>query len=193
MEPVGLDRLEQQIDRLKREYDLFLAGRRRSEPIRLRDEVAREVLRVTRSPGASTASRFRAKTLAYRFQALDAQVRHLQELRASRKKEGAAEGGGDTGGAVVFDRSCLDDAAALDGYVRRLHRAVGELSGGASPLSTETLRERIVVEVRRQLDDPGVLGVRFSVVEAERGGKLRGEVLRAPAVDTAAEEEPGGE
>jgi len=179
VESLGLDRLEQQIDRLKREYDLFLAGRRRSEPTRLREEVSREVLRVTRNPGASTASRFRAKTLAHRFQALESQVRHLQELRASRKKDDASAGG-EGQGEVLFDRSCLDDPAALDGYVRRLHRAVAAVGGPGVP-SAESLRERIVTEVSRQLADPAVRGVRFSVVAAERGVKLRGEVLRQSA------------
>jgi len=177
LEPHGLDRLEQQIDRLKREYDLFLAGRRRSEPSRLRDEVAREVLRVTRNPGVSTASKFRAKTLAHRFQALESQVRHLQELRASRRKEGAGDSGVGNR-SVLFDRSCLEDPAALDGYVRRLHRAVGEAAGGTPALSVGSLRDRLVEEVRRQLQDPRVVGVRLLVVEGERGVKVRGEVLR---------------
>jgi len=189
VEPLGLDRLEQQLDRLKREYELFLAGRRRSEPSRLRDEVAREVLRVTRHPGVSTAAKFRAKSLAHRFQSLETQVRQLQDLRSTRKKEGGIGGAEDRG--VLFDRSSLEDPAVLEGYVLRLHRAVGRLAGGTTPLTTESLRERIVEEVRRQLQDPGVLGVRFSAVEADRGVKLRGEVLRARADDPAVD--PGNE
>jgi hypothetical protein len=186
VEPFGLDRLEQQIDRLKREYDLFLAGRRRSEPSRLRDEVARDVLRVTRNPGASTATRFRAKSLAHRFQALESQVRHLQELRAGRKREGAGGEGED--GPVLFDRFSLEEPGVVEGYVLRLHRAVGRLSGsGASVFSRDVLRDRVVEEVRRQLQDPGVLGVRFSAVETERGVKLRGEVVRASLAESERE------
>jgi len=173
----GLDRLEQKIDRLKREYDLFLAGRRRGEPIGLRDEVQREVLGITRHPWTSTAARFRAKTLAHRFQAVESQLRHLVEMRAARKPKGSTERAEDA--EVLFDRASLEEGAILNGYVLRLHRSVAKLvAAGEAVPEPEVLRKRIEAEVRRQLQEPDVMGVRFRVEAGERGPRILGEVVR---------------
>lgn len=189
MDLQGLDRLESKMDRLKREYDLFLAGRRRGEPVALRDEVQREVLTLTRHPWPSTAARFRARTLAHRFQALEAQVRHLAEMRAARKAK--AEPEPPEGAEVLFDRACLEQAALLERYVRRLHQSVARLVPASQLPDPAVLRQRIEAEVRRQLREPGVAGIRFRVEAGERGARIRGEVVRAapprPADPQAAE------
>lgn len=174
----GLDRLETKMDRLKREYDLFLAGRRRGEPVALRDEVQRDVLALTRHPWPSTAARFRARTLAHRFQALEVQVRHLAEMRAARKAK--AEPEPPEAAEVLFDRACLEEGALLERYVQRLHRSVARLVPAGALPDPAVLRQRIETEVRRLLQEPGVAGVRFRVEAGERGARIRGEVVRAP-------------
>jgi hypothetical protein len=177
-----LNLLDQKIDRLKREYDLFLAGTRRVEPTALRDEVAREVLRITRSPLSSTAARFRVRTLAHRFQAIEVQLKNLVERRASRP---AARADGDRGDppTVMLDRAALENPASVEIHLRRMHRAVADATGNPSPPPPlKSLKERILQEARRHLDHPGVLGVRFSVVTSDEGKtKIRGEVVQSPA------------
>ncbi len=172
-----LDKLSRKIDRLKREYDLFLAGKRRGEPIALHDEVQREIMGATRHPWTATVQRFRAQGLAHRFQALEAQVRHLVDMRNNRARDAAPEDNGSS--SCLFDRASLEDERILNRYVDRIQRAVAKALGdrGGAP-SPEELRGRIRAEVQRRLAQPKVLGVRFSVVEGEKGPKLRGEVVR---------------
>lgn len=175
----GLDRLETKIDRLRREYDLFLAGRRRGEPVSLRDEVRREVLALTRHPWSSTVGRFRAKGLAHRFQALESQVRHVLEIRTGRKPKGPAEP--PRGVEVLIDRSCLQEKGVFLGCVAQLHRRLLKAAGDAKPPAIEALSDRIEAEVRRRLQEPGVVGVRFRVAEGEGALKIRGELVRTDA------------
>jgi hypothetical protein len=176
-----LNLLEQKIDRLKREYDLFLAGTRRVEPTALRDEVSREILRITRSPLSSTAARFRVRTLAHRFQAVEVQLTNLLERRAGRH---AARADGDRGDppTVMLDRAALENPASVELHLRRMHKAVAEATGNPSPPPLKTLKERLLQEARRHLDHPGVLGVRFSVVTSDEGKtKIRAELVQSPA------------
>ncbi|MBE0616745.1 MAG: hypothetical protein IH608_02300, partial [Proteobacteria bacterium] len=125
------------------------------------------MLRLTRHPWASTAARFRAKALAHRFQALESQVRHLVDMRAARKQKASNEPPESAG--VLFDRACLEEGTILDGYVLRLHREVARLVVAGEAPGPEVLRKRIVAEVRRQLQEPDVVGVRFRVEAGERG------------------------
>lgn len=176
-----LDRLEQKIEKLKREYDLFRTGQRKTEPTALRSELEKQVLRLTRFPFASTAMRFRMKTLAHRFQAVAAQARNLAELQARKQLAQTPQRPEDR--AVLIDRAALDNPSALDSYLKRLHRAMAETAttaDGQKPApSFDALKRRLLAEARRQLERPEVSGVRFSVVEGEGGAKLRGEILEA--------------
>jgi len=63
----------------------------------------------------------------------------------------------------------------VDRIQRAVAKALGDRGGAPSP---GELRARIQAEVQRRLAQPKVLGVRFSVVEGEKGPKLRGEVVR---------------
>ncbi len=172
-----LDGLEERIERLRREYDLFLAGERRAEPADLRGEIERTILRLVASPLLNTADRFRVNTLAHRFRAVEARVRKLLERREARAR--AAGGGGQLREcpSVVIDRALLERPATLDRYVRRLHREVERACGGQAPITAAELRERLVETARAQVARPGVRAVRFRV--DSQGGKprIRGEIL----------------
>lgn len=172
-----LDRLERKIDRLRREYDLFLAGRRRGEPSALRDEIEREVRRLTRNPLSSTATRFRAKSLAHRFQAVETQVRNLVELRSSRKKR-ESNGSGETA-SVVLDRAALRNPRFVERHVRALHQSLmSMLPEGVEGPALDTLRQRLLDQAERLTAQEGVFAVRFSAVVS--GGskiRIRGDVL----------------
>jgi hypothetical protein len=177
VDPVSreLDRLEQKIDRLKREYDLFLAGKRRGEPLSLRGEVEKEILRLTRSPLSSTAIRFRTRTLAHRFQAVEAQVRNLVEFRISRRRTPQPEP--EDGAAVLLDRVAVDNPESVANQLERIEKAIAEAAGGLASPPFAVIREKLFEEARRYVERPDVLGVRFSVIEKDGRAKIRGKIV----------------
>lgn len=180
MEPSAreLDLLEQRIELLRREYDLFLAGRRRGEPTALRAEVEREVLRLTRHSFSSTSLRFRLGALAHRFRSGEAQVRRLLEQRESRRR-GAEPPAAAPRAEVVLDRVAVANPKAVEGDLVRLHRALVEALGEQGGPTLDALRARLVEEARRALERPGMRGVRFWLAEDEAGAvRLRGEAVR---------------
>lgn len=143
----------------------------------MRDEVERDVRRLTRRPLSSTAIRFRAKSLAHRFQAVEAQVRNLLELRASRRRR--RENGGGEAPSVVLDRAAIRNPRSVERHVRSLHRAVvSMLPDGVEAPALDTLRERLMSQAERLTGQAGVLGVRFSaVMNGKEKVRIRGEVL----------------
>ena len=188
MSPVAwqLDDLETRIDKLRREYDQFFAGRRRGAPIVLRDEVERLILKLTRDPSSSTAVQFRLRTLAHRFRATDGQVRQRiegGERRTARKAKDAAVRAKET--SVLLDAAAVANPAAVRSHLLRMHRAVRDGAGdNAQELSLDRLQERLMGEANKQLQQPGVKGVRFRVVQGEGGTRIRGEVLEEPDATT---------
>ncbi len=175
-----LDRLERRLDELRREYDLFFAGRRRGEPLGPRNEAAREVLRLTARPVTSTALRFRVLALAHRFRALEAQTRQLQQVRENRRRAAPREEPAVAPGppSLVIDRTALADPAALATDLERLQSAVALAQGEKKAPTVEALGKRLFAEAQRQLDRPGVAGVRFYLATDPSGAvRIRGEVL----------------
>lgn len=62
-----LDRLEEDIKRLKGEYDQYFAGVLKREPYHLREEIERAILQQSRRRINNTALRFRFNALVARF------------------------------------------------------------------------------------------------------------------------------
>lgn len=171
-----LNRLEEKILRLKREYDLFLAGQRRTEPVSLKDEIDREIRALSRNPLRSTAARFRMTSLAHRFRALEDQVRNIVDQRTNRRKD--AEGAdAQPPPSVLVDRAALENPRAIERHLRSLYRELVATLGDHPAPPLETLKSRLLEEARRLVERPGVLGVRFTVVEEARGPRIRGELL----------------
>lgn len=173
-----LDELEVRIEKLRREYDLYFAGRRRGAPIVLRDDAERLILKLTRDPSSSTAVQFRLRTLAHRFRALDMQVRQrieAAERRVARKATEAAEA---EEASVLLDAAAVDNPGVVRAHLLRIHRAVQQSPGGnGAALPFERLQQRLLEEARRQLLQPGVKGVRFRVIAGVDGARIRGEVV----------------
>ncbi|MBI5015709.1 MAG: hypothetical protein HZB55_09500 [Deltaproteobacteria bacterium] len=178
MDPAGpdLDRLEEKIQRLKREYDLFLAGQRRGEPVSLHDELDREIRRLSRYPLTSTVARFRMSSLAHRFRALETQIRSLLDQREARKRDGEPRPAPGPA-SVVVDRAALENPRAIEAHLRALHRALAESLNGRTPPPVEGLKARLLEEARRLVERPGVAAVRFTLVCEEKGPRIRGELL----------------
>ncbi len=167
--------LEQRIEALRKEYDHFLSGVRRTEPEKMRRDLERELRRLVGSPLLTTAERFRVTSLAHRFRALESRVRNLMERREARKARAGTEARG--GAEIVVDRPLLGNPAALERYVGRLHREISRASGGRAPVSLETLRDRIVAAAGAHLDREGVAGVRFRVEVSDGRPRVKGDVL----------------
>ncbi len=146
----------------------------------LRGEIERTLLKLVASPLLNTADRFRVSTLAHRFRAVEARARKLLERREARARGTAGAPRPTEAPSVVIDRALLERPAALDRYVRRLHREVERACGGQAPITAAELREKLVETARAQVTRPGVRAVRFRV--DSQGGKprIRGEILPEP-------------
>ncbi len=172
----SLDKLEKKLLQLKREYDLFLAGRLRVEPGALRSDVEREILRFSRYPFHSTAARFRMNSLAHRFRALETQMRNLLEIRVERKR--AAEQRGTEGPpVVVVDRAAIDDPKRISSQLQSLHAALLDRLGERPAPSLEVFQSRLLDSARSIMAKPGPKAVRFTLSSGENEPKLRGEIV----------------
>lgn len=176
-----LDRLEQKLNRLKREYDLFLAGQRRGEPTSLRDELEKEIISLTKYPFHSTASKFRMRNLAHRFRALETQIRQLADQKRTKKKEEEERTAEVAPLSVLVDHAALEQPSAVARHLRAMQKALGAARPDRQPPSLDSLRQRFFDEARKILARPGVRGVRFILTQGEKGPKIRGEVLSDPS------------
>ena len=87
-----LDRIEGEVDALKRQYDLFFQGNRRSEPVEERRNVEWMVRRVGQRRIINTSDQFRFHGLQSRFYSLSnlwaRMIRDLEEGRLARDASG---------------------------------------------------------------------------------------------------------
>ena len=86
--------------------------------------------------------------------------------------------------SVLTARASSGELFWFPEWLTRKYRKPEPLTGpekrrGNAP-SFEALRSRMLAEAQRQLDQPGVQGIRFSVVAGQGGAKLRGEVMLDP-------------
>jgi hypothetical protein len=88
-----LDRIEAEIAGVKRQYDLFFQGYRRSEPSELRREADETIRRMGQRRIINTNDQFRFHTLQSRFYSLSnlwmRMIRDMEEGRLSRDPSGA--------------------------------------------------------------------------------------------------------
>jgi hypothetical protein len=89
----ALDRIEAEIAGVKRQYDFFFQGARRSEPSDLRREVDETIRRMGQRRIINTNDQFRFHTLQSRFYSLSnlwmRMIRDLEEGRLGRDPSGA--------------------------------------------------------------------------------------------------------
>jgi len=170
-----LDILEQKISQLKREYDLYLAGRRRTEPLDLQAQIHNEILRLTRFPFPSTAVQYRLRTLGHRFQAVNTQAKNLLDARNTRRlKSEKAEAGRDP---LVWDAKTLSDPKSMEEGVQQILK---QMAGKTSKTMDDaaSLRDKLGKAVKAHLDKPGVKAVRFRVVDDGNGPKVKGDLIK---------------
>lgn len=137
-----LDRLEASVVELKRQYDLFFQGGRRSEPVEERRALETHVRRMGQRRLVNTADQFRFNAIQGRFFALQnlwaRTVRDLEEGRLVRDAGGTAR-------RALGQQDTVEESH-LDAVMERLReaRAACGLSAGEEELAAirETLRER---------------------------------------------------
>jgi hypothetical protein len=172
-----VQKLEQKMGSLKHEYDLFLAGNRRTEPLELRRQVEREVLMLSKSPIASTVFKFQVKTLSYRFRSFENQMRNLIERRDKRELITNKSVAAKTIAPVIIDDAVMKNPALINSRIEALVKAAGSKSGQKMKLSSKDLQEMMLDKARSVVGKNDVKAVMFSIVDSEKGPKVKGEVI----------------
>jgi hypothetical protein len=152
--------LETKITMLKRDYDHYFLGQRPREPIQLRSEVQKQILRHSNTPIQNTAARFRFNSINSRFQAFKRQwdvtlrqidsgtyKRHLFKAALHTRNAGAKQEGGVAAppperGAALFD-AYRDAALACGQNVKGL---TPEKLRGVVAQQEEKLRKKLGCE-----------------------------------------------
>jgi hypothetical protein len=174
--------LNREIDELKREYDLYLAGLRKTEPIGQRAQLERKVVLLARTPVSSTVFKFQAKTLAHRFRALETQLKNLMDAREAKHKV-SEQVQTKQPSAVIIDNTVINNPKLV---VDRVRRMVTELNkknldqDDAMSLDPENFCNALVGKAKTMVGKGEVRAVRFQIVESDGEHKVKGEVIGAP-------------
>lgn len=172
-----LDQLESDLVDLKHEYDLFLSGKRRDEPMKERKELETKLQVSSRRAIVSNADKLRFNNLSVRYWTLanlwTRTVRDLEEGRMHRDSGGiVARGSGDRRGTgEPVDREHIERAANA---LLEARRSCG-LSGDASDI--RSLRESLYARAKEISASAGGKKVEF-VVSVEGGKPKVKAVLR---------------
>ena len=165
-----LDQIEAEIANVKRQYDLFFQGIRRSEPSDKRKEVEETIRRMGQRKIVNTNDQFRFNNLQTRFYSFSnlwmRMVRDLEEGRLIR----------DPSGALVHGRSPASDPvepAHLDQVIGELmdaRRSCG-LPAGEEDLSAT--REALLARAREIAGKSGANKVEFRISVEEGKPKIK--------------------
>ena len=174
-EPKGmLDRLEQDLAALKHEYDLFLNGKRRAEPMKERKELEMKLLVGSRRTIVGNADQLRLNNLSGRYWTYanlwTRTVRDLEEGRMHR----------DIGGSVrrtSVERSELVDREHVDRAAEALLEARRSCGLAGDPSDIPSLRDTLYARALEISASGGGKKVEF-VVSVEGGKPKVKAVLR---------------
>jgi len=165
-----LDQIEAEIANVKRQYDLFFQGIRRSEPSDKHREVEETIRRMGQRKIVNTSDQFRFNNLQTRFYSFSnlwaRMVRDLEEGRLTR----------DPSGALVSARSSASDpvdSAHLDqviGELMEVRKACG-LPAGEEDLSAT--RETLLARAREIAGKSGANKVEFRISVEEGKPKVK--------------------
>lgn len=166
---VALDRIEADIVELKRQYDLFFQGNRRSEPIEERRILEWMVRRMGQRRIPNTSDQFRFNTLQGRFHSLanlwTRMVRDLEEGRLARDASGAVR--------VEPGEEAPVDREHLASVVEQIRKARSECGMGTDPEEAESLRRMLIDRAREIAGKSGGRKVEFRVSVENGKPKVR--------------------
>jgi len=166
----ALDRIESDIAELKRQYDLFFQGNRRTEPSEDRRILEWMVRRMGQRKIPNTSDQFRFAALQGRYHALSGlwsrMVRDLEEGRLSRDATGAVTR------RSVEDRSPVD-RDHLETVVEQIRKARSECGISTGSEETEILRRTLLDRARQFAEKSGAGKVEFRVTVEDGKPKVR--------------------
>lgn len=172
--------LEIKLEELKHQYDLYLSGRRRTEPVNLKSDAEREILALTRFPSSSTMFKFQVKTLAMRFRAMETQVRNLLDLRQLRAScSGKTVVTGAMMNDIVVDEMAIDNPAIIANKVRALLSQAGGNALLPGTMTPEALCDMMLNKAKAIVGKNNVKAVKYSLVTSEQGPRVKGELVTA--------------
>lgn len=175
-----ITKLEEKIEQLKHEYDLFLNGNRRTEPLTMRKEAEREVMLLLRFPSSSTAFKFQVQTLAHRFRSLEAQVKNLLELKEQRQASAETIAPDHALQNIIVDDLAISNPDLITARVKTLLKQAGIVGPEQSESAAAALCNMMVSKASAVLGRGNVLAVKYSLVPGEHGPKVKGEVIPRP-------------
>jgi hypothetical protein len=171
----GLEQLAKDLQKLRIDFQLFLAGQNAAPPDDLRDALARR-LRDMRSPNMGAAESFRLGTLEAQFNSLgELHGRRLREREQTHRAARAAEApvrryDAETGIAVGGS----SDGAALEALFAGLYAGAG---AGAARVDFESFRGYIAGQVEAIRQKTGCSEVMFRVANEDGRLKLKAKPL----------------
>lgn len=170
--------LELKIEELRRQYDLYLSGLRKTEPASLMAEVESLVQKLTRQMSTrSTQLQFQIRTLAFKFRSLQAQLRRFMERRETYIKSKLEETyGGDVeefGQTIFIDRMVLANPKLITGKVRTMVTT----SGTTGKVVPDELAQMLIAKASKVINRQDVAAVRFTIVKGENGPKIKGDII----------------
>jgi hypothetical protein len=165
-----LDQIEAEIANVKRQYDLFFQGIRRSEPSDKRKEVEETIRRMGQRKIVNTNDQFRFNNLQTRFYSFTnlwlRMVRDLEEGRLIR----------DPSGALVHGRSPASDPvepAHLDQVIGELMEARRSCGLPAGEEDLSATREALLARAREIAGKSGANKVEFRISVEEGKPKIK--------------------
>ncbi|GAB4369200.1 MAG: hypothetical protein Kow00128_15220 [Deltaproteobacteria bacterium] len=166
----ALDRIETDIAELKRQYDLFFQGTRRTEPAEERRILEWMVRRMGQRKIPNTSDQFRFTTLQGRYHSLanlwSRMVRDLEEGRLHRDATGAVTRPGLTPDDPV-------DRDHLETVVEQIRSARSECGMQTGPEEAERLRRTLLERARQFARKSGAGKVQFRVSVEDGKPKIR--------------------
>jgi hypothetical protein len=174
--------LDFKLGQLKRDYDQYFLGTRPREPVLLRGEVNKSIIKFTNTPLKNTAMRFKFSSICSRFQAFrrqwDETLRKIEDgtyerhrFKAKLHKQPAE--GGSSGRSAGENRASEPDDLYQSYVDARL--ACGESVKGLSRDKLERVIEKQSADLRKKFGDDA----RFRFRVAVEDGKVRLKATRA--------------
>lgn len=166
---VALDRIEADTVELKRQYDLFFQGNRRTEPSDERRILEWMIRRMGQRKITNTSDQFRFNALQGRFHSLASlwsrMVRDLEEGRLTRDASGVVR--------VQTREEAPVDREHLSSVVEQIQKARSECGMQTDPAEAESLRRTLIDRAREIAGKSGAKKVEFRVTVENGKPKVR--------------------
>lgn len=169
-----LDRLETEMEALKRQYDLFFQGGRRVEPLKERSAVETQLRRIGQRKIINTVDQFRFNTLQGRFYSLlnlwVRTIRDMEEGRLCRDADGRL---GRTAPAAATLPAEPIDSEALERAAREWAAARTQCGQPTGEEELPALQEALRNRAREIAERAGNRQVEFRIAVEEGKPKIR--------------------